>query len=65
MPEAMKKLSKEELAERLKKKKCRVVEAPPDSPIYSRGWQVGSAPVYRNSTTTSPQDDSDNERGEE
>ena len=59
MPEGMTKLSKEELLERLKQKKFRGVEAPSDSPIYSRGWQVGSAPVFRTSTTASTPNDSD------
>ena len=61
MPEVMTKLSKEELVERLKQKKSLSVEAPSDSPIYSRGWQVGSAPVFRTSTTASKLNDSDNE----
>mgnify|MGYP001240022123 FL=1 len=59
MPEGMTNLSKEELLERLKQKKFRGVKAPSDSPIYSRGWQVGSAPVFRTSTTASTPNDSD------
>ena len=65
MPQAMTKLSKEALAaKRMRQKSMRVVAAP-DDPIYSRGWQIGSAPVYRGSTTTPEEDDSDQERGEE
>ena len=61
MSEAMTKMSKEELVERLKQKKSRSVEAPSDSPIYSRGWQVGSAPVFRTSKTGSKPNDLDKE----
>ena len=49
---------KKRLDERLASKKSRLVEAAPDDPIYSRGWVVGSAPVFRASTTTSQPDDS-------
>ena len=64
MPQAMTKLSKEALAaKRMRQKLMRVVAAP-DDPIYSRGWQIGSAPVYRGSTTTAEEDDSDQERDE-
>ena len=64
MPQAMTKLSKEALAaKRMRRKSMRVVAAP-DDPIYSRGWQIGSAPVYRESTTTPEEDDSDQERDE-
>ncbi len=38
-----------------------LVEAAPDDPIYSRGWQVGSAPVFRVSTATSQPDKTDKE----
>ena len=65
MPQDMTKLSKEALAaKRMRRKSMRVVAAP-DDPIYSRGWQIGSAPVYRESTTTPEEDDSDKERSEE
>ena len=65
MPQAMTKLSKEALAaKRMRRKSMRVVAAP-DDPIYSRGWQIGSAPVYRESTTTPEEDDSDKESSEE
>jgi len=57
----MAKLSKEELAAKRLRRKSMIVVAAPDDPIYSRGWQVGSAPVYRGSTTTSQPDDSDKE----
>ena len=64
MPQAMTKLSKEALAaKRIRRKSLRVVAAP-DDPIYSRGWQIGSAPVYRESATTPEEDDSDKGRGE-
>ena len=64
MPQAMTKLSKEALAaKRMRRKSLRVVAAP-DDPIYSRGWQIGSAPVYREPTTTPEEDDSDQERDE-
>ena len=51
-------LNRKRLEERLASKKSRLVEAEPDDPIYSRGWVVGSAPVFRTSTTTSQPDDS-------
>ena len=64
MPQAMTKLSKEALAaKRMRQKSMRVVAAP-DDPIYSRGWKLGSASVYRESATTPEEDDSDKERGE-
>ena len=48
----------------MRQKSLRVVAAP-DDPIYSRGWQIGSAPVYREPTTTPEEDDSDKESSEE
>ena len=64
MPQAMTKLSKEALAAKRMRRKSLRVRAAPDDPIYSRGWQIGSAPVYRESTTTPEEDDSDQERDE-
>ena len=64
MTKNMTKLSEAALAaKRMRRKSMRVVAAP-DDPIYSRGWQIGSAPVYRAPTTTPEEDDSDKERGE-
>ncbi len=53
-------LNRKRLEERLSKQKFKGSKAPLDHPIYSQGWQVGSAPVFRESTT-SPPDDSDKE----
>tara|TARA_B100000519_G_C14189888_1_gene412632 strand:+ start:131 stop:277 length:147 start_codon:yes stop_codon:yes gene_type:complete len=47
----------------MRQKSLRVVAAQ-DDPIYSRGWQIGSASVYRESATTPEEDHSDKERGE-
>ena len=64
MTKNMTKLSEAALAaKRMRRKSMRVVAAP-DDPIYSRGWQIGAAPVYRGSTTTPEEDDSDQERDE-
>ena len=58
MTKNMTKLSEAALAaKRMRRKSMRVVAAP-DDPIYSRGWQIGSAPVYRGSTTASQQENS-------
>ncbi len=54
-------LNRKRLEERLSKQKFKGSKAPLDHPIYSQGWQVGSAPVFRESTT-SPPDDSDKEK---
>ena len=61
MPEAMKKLSKEALAAKRLRRKSMLVEAAPDDPIYSSGWQVGSAPAFRVSTVTSQPNETDKE----
>jgi len=51
---------KKRLEERRKSRKCKLVQAKSDDPIYSQGWQVGAAPVFRESKI-SPPDDSDKE----
>ena len=51
---------KKRLEKRRKSRKCKLVQAKSDDPIYSQGWQVGAAPVFRESAT-SPPDDSDKE----
>ena len=53
-------LNRKRLEERLSKQKFKGSKAPLDHPIYSQGWQVGSAPVFRESKI-SPPDDSDKE----
>ena len=57
----MPKLSTEALAAKRMRRKSLILEAAPDDPIYSRGWQVGSAPVFRTSTPASKLNDSDKE----
>ena len=57
----MPKLSPEALAAKRMRRKSLILKAAPDDPIYSRGWQVGSAPVFRTSTTASKPNDSDKE----
>ncbi len=52
---------KKRLEERRKSRKCKLVQAKSDDPIYSQGWQVGAAPVFRESAN-SPPDDSDQEK---
>ena len=57
----MPKLNTEALAAKRMRRKSLILEAAPDDPIYSRGWLVGSAPVFRTSTTASKLNDSDKE----
>jgi len=47
----MAKLSEKDLAAKRLRRKGLRVQAKPDDPIYSRGWQIGSALVFRQSTT--------------